>query len=180
MSNVKDNEVDNNKKFYQTSGGYSSYQRPKVTITESIQNQKDIQEILEGFEELEPEQLDELPLNTLLRYITYDKKTGREWFRFGGWLCKIDPEYLVLNGKNSTRFCVQRTIKDDTDTIIYNTRFFKKSEKEEDDKKNPDISYYEQALEKTLSVIDEQKIIIQKQEEELKKLKKKLKSLRIE
>ena len=56
-----------------------------------------------------------VPLNTHLRYFTIDPKTGDKSFRLGGFLTKIDKEYIILsNGK--LRWSVQ----------LKNTVFFEK------------------------------------------------------
>jgi len=163
------------------------YIRPSETITETIQNKEDVEELLENFEEIESNEVEYLSFNSLVRYITYDKNKKKELFRFGGRLFKIDREYIVLIGKNNIRFSVQRYIRDVNNEIIYNTRFFKKKrynqkneeEKEKKKKNKKDDINYEEALEKTLFVIDEQSEIIKKQEEELKKLKKIVKMTRV-
>jgi len=49
----------------------TEYVRPKTTITELVQNRKDILEILEGHDEVKGDELDELPHNTKVKYITY-------------------------------------------------------------------------------------------------------------
>ena len=64
----------------------SNYKRPKVTITESIQNKKDIQERLKDYVEITQEEMCMLPINSHVRYIGYDKKKKKELFRFGGLL----------------------------------------------------------------------------------------------
>ena len=52
----------------------NDYERPNVTITETMQNKKDIEEQLKDFEEIDSEDLNFVPINTQLKYITYDKK----------------------------------------------------------------------------------------------------------
>jgi len=150
-----------------------NYIRPRQTITETIQNEEDINELLQDFEEVEDGCIEYLSLNTLVRYISYDKKNKQELFRFGGLVFKIDRDYIVLSGKNGLKFSVQRYIRNDKGDIIYNTRFFKKKKKEykEDDEEEQN-KQYDEALQKTLTVIDEQSSIIKKQEKELEKLRK--------
>ena len=57
------------KKLSQEDG---SYQRPEKTITESLQNKKDIEEQLKNFEEISGEDLNYVNINTQLKYLSYD------------------------------------------------------------------------------------------------------------
>lgn len=48
----------------------------------------------------EYQQVDDIttvPLNTHLRYFTFNPTTGKKQFRLGGFLSKIDEKYVVLN-----------------------------------------------------------------------------------
>lgn len=48
----------------------------------------------------EYQQVDDIttvPLNTHLRYFTFNPTTGKKQFRLGGFLSKIDKNYVVLN-----------------------------------------------------------------------------------
>ena len=46
--------------------------------------------------------IDEIGLNTHLRYFTIDEKSGKKHFRLGGFLTKNENDYIVLsNGKLS-------------------------------------------------------------------------------
>jgi hypothetical protein len=148
------------------------YIRPEKTITESIQNKKDIEEKLNDFEEISDEDLNFINVNTLLRYISYDKKDKKELFRFGGLLVKVNREYIVLSGKEGLRFSVQRYTRNDKNDIIHRTRFFKKV-KETEVLKNQ----LEEVLEKTSDKIDKQNEIIEKQKKEIMAMKKKLSKL---
>lgn len=58
----------------------SEYKRPKKTLTESVQNKKDIEEKLEGYEEVENDKLCYIPRRTHLRYIGWDKKIRKSYF----------------------------------------------------------------------------------------------------
>ena len=104
----------------------TDYERPDKTITELLQNKKDIEEQLKDFEEIPDDNLFFTCLKTYLKYISFNKKTKKEQFRFGGLLIKVDNEYVVLEGKGGLRFSVQRTTKDDKVKILHTTRFFKK------------------------------------------------------
>lgn len=147
----------------------NSYERPSKTITESIQNRKNIEEQLIDFEEINNEDLCYINLNTQLKYISYDKKTKKELFRFGGLLVKVHKEYVVLAGKESMRFSVQRYTRNDKNEIIHTTRFFKK-------RKDTDIlkSKLNETIEESNDIISKQNMIIEKQKQELIAMKKKL------
>jgi hypothetical protein len=144
------------------------YDRPKKTITDLVQNKKDILEQLADFEEIPPEELDNMSINIELKYITYDKKNKKELFRFGGTLRKIDQKYIVLVGKRNLSFTAQRYTYNDKNEVIHVTRFFKRYTA--DDKlKNELINTIEMSSE----IIEKQKSIIDKQKKELMILKKK-------
>lgn len=144
----------------------SNYDRPNVTITDTMQNKKDIEEKLEGFEEVTNEDLNFIPLNSLLRYISYDKKNKKELFRFGGLLVKIEKEYIILSGKDNLRFSVQRYTRNDKNEIIHNTRFFKKIKPVDTMKIN---------MEQSKEYIQKQNDYIVQQKKEITDLKKQLK-----
>ena len=150
----------------------SSYLRPEKTITESIQNKKDIEEKLQDFEEISNEDLNFINVNTLLRYISYDKINKKELFRFGGLLVKVNKDYLILSGKEGLRFSVQRYTRNDKNEIIHTTRFFKKI-KETEVLKNQ----LENVLEQSSDKIEKQNEIIEKQKKEILAMKKKLSKL---
>ena len=101
----------------------TEYVRPKTTITELVQNRKDILEILEGHEEVNGDELDELPHNTRLKYITYCDKEGKYLFRWGGSLRKVHEKYVVLAGRGNRTFAVQR-FKQKGGKMV-ETRFYK-------------------------------------------------------
>jgi hypothetical protein len=113
-----------NKKYYK------KYNRPKYTLTDMAQ--KNFDEFLNDFIEIDYEELFELDRNTNIRYISFDIKNNRELFRFGGDLQKAFNDYVVLKGRRCT-FCAQRYIKNNNE-IIYQTRFFKKYKKYKDKK----------------------------------------------
>ena len=147
----------------------ASYERPDKTITETMQNKKDIEEQLKNFEEITNEDLNFVNVNTQLKYISYDKQNKKELFRFGGLLVKVAKEYIVLAGKEGKRFSAQRYTKDDKDNIIHTTRFFKKI-KETDALKNKLLQTEEHAS----SIIEKQTAIIAQQKKDLLALKKAL------
>jgi chaperonin cofactor prefoldin len=82
----------------------------------SLQQTLSPNEIKEKLEEyVQTDNIDEVALNSHIRYFSIDKKTGKKQFRLGGFLTKIDKDYVVLsNGRLS--WSVQKN----------NTVFFKK------------------------------------------------------
>jgi len=145
----------------------SGYERPKKTITDTMQTKKDIEEQLRNFEEIPDEDLNFVNINTQLKYISYDKKNKKEQFRFGGLLLKVNRDYLTLVGKEGLRFSVQRYTKNEKGENLHKTRFFKKMKEEEVLKEQLDIT-----VEQSNEIIQKQNDIIKKQAEELKALKK--------
>ena len=149
----------------------TEYDKPKTTITDLVQNRKNILEILEGHEELSQEEVDELPFNTKLKYITYHPTQKQYLFRFGGMLRKKDPRYLVLAGRNNKTFTVQRYNKKGDNfepTRFYKTvsRYDKLLEEHEELKKQSEI------------IFDKQETLINTQNTEIKKLRKIIQQLK--
>jgi len=154
------------KKLNQNDG---SYERPSKTITETLQNKKDIEDQLKNFEEISDGDLNFVNMNTQLKYLSYDLKNKRELYRFGGLLVKIAKEYIILAGKEGKRFSVQRYTKNEKNEIVHTTRFFKRI-------KETEIlqSKLDETFEESNSIIEKQNNIIEKQRKELLALKKKL------
>ena len=147
----------------------TSYERPNTTITESVQNKKDIEEQLKDFEEISEEDLNFININTQLKYISYDNKNKKELFRFGGLLVKIAKDYLILRGKEGLTFSVQRYTKNENNEIVHTTRFFNKIK--ETDKLKIKL---EDTILKATEKLQKQNSIIEKQKKELIALKKKI------
>jgi hypothetical protein len=148
----------------------STYERPEKTITESL-TKKDIQEQLTNFEEIPNDQLPYVNTNTLLRYISYDKKNKTEQFRFGGLLVKVNQEYIIIAGKNGLTFSAQRYTKNDKNEIIHTTRFFKKINEKDIYKSELDDTVI-----KSSEIIEQQNSVIEKQKKEILAMKKLLKN----
>lgn len=148
------------------------YVRPKRTKTELVQNEKNINDYLKDFEEIEDSKLPYVNLNTQLRYISYDVENECELFRFGGLLMKIEEKYVVLAGKEGKRFSVQRYIydKNNNNKLVHTTRFFKKIKTEQLLKEQLNMT-----LDKSEDIINKQNAVIEKQKKELAALKKKSK-----
>ena len=92
------------------------YMRPSKTTTDRMQSKDELKKYLKDYEQIPEEDVNFMTIGQLLRYISYDKKTRREIFRFGGLLKKIDKEYVVLQGKNGMTFSAQRYTYDDNGT----------------------------------------------------------------
>jgi hypothetical protein len=145
-----------------------NYQKPTKTITDLMQTQNNVEQQLEDYQEICNEELDNVPLGVRVKYISYNKKTNKEAFRFGGVIRKVDPNYLVLIGNNNVSFSVQKYTRNKSNDIIHTTRFFIK------DKDIDKINESNQELIQNQQIIDKQNEIIQKQKREIEKLKKKL------
>ncbi len=81
--------------------------------------------------------IDEVGLNTHLRYFTFDEKTKKKYFRLGGFLTKNEKDYIVLsNGQLS--WSVQKN----------NSTFFQKLSTNEikDEVENKLIKKYEKTI----------------------------------
>ncbi len=154
----------NNRLNYDT-----EYKRPKTTITELVQNRKDILEILDGHEEITGSELDDLQLNTKLKYITYDDNEGKYLFRWGGSLRKVHEKYIVLAGRGNKTFTVQRFKK--KGGKLEKTRFYKTVTKY--DKL---LAEYEELKKQSEIIFDKQEHIIKTQNNEIARLREILKS----
>ena len=141
----------------------SEYKRPKKTLTESVQNKKDIEEKLEGYDEVEGDKLCYIPRKTHLRYIGWDKKNKKELFRFGGLLMTVKDQYVILLGKGAKTFSAQRYAYDSNGNLEHTTRFFRKMSKEELLQKK-----YENTITYSNEVFTKQKMALEKQQKEMK------------
>ena len=150
----------------------NDYKRPKKTMTEEYQNEELIKEKLKNYIEVPPEEFDFINIGSHLRYISYDPKTKKELFRFGGILVTRKKDYIILAGKEQKTFSVQRYIKDNKGNVIYNTRFFRLLKKEE---------LLQEALDNTVDkskeFLTKQNDIIQKQQKEIEELRSMMKKL---
>jgi len=162
--------MNNNYRFIKTKriSDDVNFIRGKKTITDLMQTQDNVEQQLEDYQEISNEELDNVPLGVRLKYISYNKKTNKEIFRFGGIIRKINPDYLVLIGNNNLSFSTQRYTRNKNNEIIHTTRFFIK------DKDIEKINESNQELIQNQQIIDQQNEIIQKQKREIEKLKRKL------
>ena len=148
----------------------NEYERPKKTITELSQNKDIIEDKLKDYREISQDELCMTPMNSHLRYISYDKKSKRELFRYGGLLMTLKPEYLILVGKGGKSFSVQRYTYNEKGEKIHITRFFRKLSREELNNMK-----LEETMKQAQSHFEQQNEVIQKQQQEIEKLKKLLK-----
>ena len=118
------------------------YKRPVVTLQDKLQNNESVKEKLEGYEEIDVDELAYLAPNTSIRYLT--KKDGEFKFRLGGNLALNKKEYIVLKSSNNITWCVQKK-----DTIFYRAL---------------------SADERTSTVIDTQDSIIEEQQKQIEEL----------
>jgi hypothetical protein len=147
----------------------TEYIRPKKTITELVQNRKDILEILKDHEEVVGDDLDELPHNSKLKYITYDDKEGKYLFRWGGSLRKVHEKYVVLAGRGNKTFTVQRFKQ--KGGKLEETRFYKTVTKYD-----RLLEEHEELKKQSELIFDKQEHIIKTQNAEIARLRKILKS----
>lgn len=149
------------------------YQRPRKTLTDTLQNTTAIEQKLEGYVEVPEEDVDLIPEGSFLRYIKMEPKTGKERFIMGGVLMRVNPEYLLIKGKDNGTFSAQRYTYDKNGNRIHVTRFFKLLNAEEKLKaKLVDLQ------EKANKIIGELEETIDKQAEEIEQLKEIIRKLR--
>ena len=102
------------------------YNRPKVTITDTLQNEQAYRKKLKGYQQVDD--IDFVGIRTHVRYFVYDPAQEAWKFRTGGLLMKKHHKYVVLsNGRCS--WSVQREVKMGDD--IWETKFFKILNKQE-------------------------------------------------
>ena len=148
----------------------SEYKRPKKTVTQTMQNKKDIEAKLQNYVEVSQDELCYVPMGTHLRYLSWDKKNKKELFRFGGLLMVVKDQYVVLKGKGGKTFSAQRYAFDGNDKPVHATRFFRKLSKEDVATKK-----LEETIQYSNEVFTKQKLAMEKQQKEIEKLKKMLK-----
>ena len=147
--------------------GVDGYTRPKKTYTDTLQSRKEIEKKLDGYVEIEEEDVDNLQEGSFIRYIKWDAKTGGERFVTGGVLMRVNPEYLLIKGKDNGTFSAQRYAYDKKGNKIFTTRFFKLLNNEEKLK----LKLLEMQK-KANSIIEELEETIDKQAQEIEQLKK--------
>lgn len=157
--------------------GIDGYERPKKTYTDTLQTANAIEKKLEGYLEIPEDDVDNLAEGSFIRYIKWDTKSAKERFVTGGVLLRVNPQYLLLKGKDNGTFSAQRYAYDGKGKKIYSTRFFKLLNNEEklkmklfemQKKANGIIEDLENTIEKQAQEIDELKNIIRKYRKKIK------------
>jgi len=151
--------------------GTDGYQRPKKTYTDTLQTESAITQKLEGYIEIPDEEVDSLTEGSFLRYIKLDPKTNKERFVTGGILLRVNPQYLLIKGKDNGTFSAQRYTVNARGERVYTTRFFKLLSNEEklkmqliemQKKANQIIGELEETIDKQAQEIEQLKDIIRK------------------
>jgi hypothetical protein len=133
----------------------TTYKRPKTTYTDTL-TKNAITDYLKDYQEVT--NADDLKLGTHVRYFTMEN--NKKKFRLGGYVIKIQPEYIVLSNKryndnSRSTWSVQRK----------NSILFKQMT-------NQEIRDEYEQTKKELQ--KEYEKIIQKKDEEIERLKSKL------
>ena len=128
-----------------------NYTRPKTTITDSLQNQEEVEKQLANYEEISAAELcNYIHKNIHVKYLIYKNNNYR--FCLGGFLQIIKPEYIVLKNSNNITWSVQKNNNGKP------TKFFRLMTHDE----------------RTLQVLEQQNEFINDQTEEINELKNKL------
>lgn len=72
----------------------TTYNKTKKSYQDNL-SPAEIKQKLEEYSQVD--NIDDVPLNSHLRYFTINVKTGKKQFRLGGFLTKIDKDYVVLS-----------------------------------------------------------------------------------
>ncbi len=151
--------------------GTDGYQRPKKTLTDTLQNEEAIEQKLNGFVEVDESDIDSLSPGSYVRYIKWDVAGGKERFVMGGVVLRVNPEYLLIKGKDNGTFSAQRYTFNKKGDLIHTTRFFKQLSNEDrlkmkllemQKKANQIIEELEETIDKQSAEIEELKEIIRK------------------
>lgn len=151
--------------------GIDGYQRPKKTYTDLLQTSDAIEKKLDGYIEIPENDIEMLAEGCFIRYIKWDSKINKERFVTGGILLRVNPEYLLIKGKDNGTFSAQRYTYDQNGKKIFTTRFFKLLNNEEklkvklfemQKKANSIIEELEDTIDKQTTEIEELKSIIRK------------------
>jgi hypothetical protein len=72
----------------------TTYNKTKKSYQDNL-SPAEIKQKLEEYSQVD--KIDDVSLNSHLRYFTINVKTGKKQFRLGGFLTKIDKDYVVLS-----------------------------------------------------------------------------------
>ena len=136
----------------------SSYKKTKKTYQENL-SPSEIKEKLQEYKQVDNEDIDKVSLNSHLRYFTFNPKTGEKLFRLGGFLTKIDKDYVILSN-GSLSWSVQKK----------NTVFFQKMNFS--DLKSELIEKISKKYEKKIKKLTDENAVLK---DTLKQVKKQLK-----
>ncbi len=174
----------NKKKKEKKKGGRltnDGYVKPDVTITDLMQSREILEERLSDYDEIDHKDLKNVPIKSILSYITYCPDKQKEMYRPGGYLRVIKDDYVVLANSAGKSFSVQRYIYGDPKNkkdLYYITRFFLKRKNmeggatteikveklDEEGNKNPEIIMKQQEiLDSKKKEIEELKLELEKQ-----------------
>ena len=153
--------------------GIDGYQRPKKTLTDTLQTQNAIEEKLNGYIEVDDNEVNNIQPGSFIRYIKWDLSTNKERFIMGGILMRVLPEYLILKGKDNGTFSAQRYTYDKKGNRVHVTRFFKMLSNE-DKLRNKLLEMQRKANE----IIGELEDTIDKQAQEIEELKEMIRKLK--
>jgi len=182
-NNYNNNYSNNYNNYKYNKGGYNEddeeplntggeYNRQDKNKTEECQNTADINEKLKDCVELSDEEVSYLKPNQFVRYITL--KDGKEMFRLGGCVERVDPDYVILKGANGITFPVKRKIPYNNGQNTYITHFYKKLNKY--DILNDNIKKMTETIDKKDEEIQLLKNTITEMKETIFKLKQYIKS----
>ena len=86
----------------------TTYTKTKKSYQDNL-SPDEIKQKLEEYKQVDD--IKEVPVNSHVRYFTFNPKTGKKQFRLGGFLAKIDNEYVVLsNGSLSWSVQIKNTV----------------------------------------------------------------------
>ena len=135
----------------------TSYSKTSKSYQEKL-SPNDIKKKLEEYKQIDD--ISNISLNSHLRYFSFNPKTGKKQFRLGGFLTKIDKDYVILSNGNLS-WSVQ----------INNAVFFQKLTFSE--LKHELTEKISSKYEKKIEKLNEENIILK---DTLKKVKKQLKN----
>ena len=152
----------------------TSYNRPKKTYQEKL-SPKEIKEKL--LEYVQVDDITTVPLNTHVRYFSFNPKTGEKLFRLGGFLTRkeLDDPYVILSNGSSSWSVQKKT------TVFFKKMTIKDLRAEYEDeikrltKENKKLTKENKKLVETLEQVENQ--IIQKKKKKTKKSSKKSKEI---
>jgi hypothetical protein len=137
-----------------------NYKAPEKTYQSTL-SKEEIAKKLEGYTRVEGNKINQVQLNTHIRYFTVNPKNNQKEFRLGGYLTKIgdNNEYVVLSNGNFS-WSVQ----------IANTIFYKKLKLDE---------YKDQVVSEIDDSVKKQMELLMKENKDLKKIIKEIKDTTI-